>query len=426
MVNRFKRMINRSISPELNEIESVSILKPLVFDVSKHVKLFWIKEVYNDTARLELHFDAGTRTGSFGIPAIVHNLLFSGTEFFNSTQIHDQIDSFGAFLDTSITDESASISIYSLKDQLLDASKVVENAISGLCFREDEVNDVLIQMKSSLKTNLEKVSMLCQRKVKTVLFEQLKSYNTIGELEHYEQADIKSYKLHLQSYYFKGLKNITIVGNLPQDTIDSIIDLFGKWSKEEQVEYPSEFIASPSVHHIEKKDALQTAIRIVKPLYNKLHPEYTKMQVLITVLGDYFGSRLMTNIREDKGYTYGIGAYNPEMIRTGYFVISTEVGKDVKDATITEIRKEIELLQKELIPVDELELVKNYMLGQTLKGANGPYAMLDLYLSVYLRGLDVSFYDQSIKELKNITPQDLLELAKRELKWEDFIIVTAG
>jgi predicted Zn-dependent peptidase len=163
-----------------------------------------------------------------------------------------------------------------------------------------------------------------------------------------------------------------------------------------------------------------------KFLFPKNHPDYFEFQVLNTILGDYFGSRLMSNIREDKGYTYGIGTGMMELQLNGYFVIVTEVGKEVTDATLTEIKFEMERLQTELVGEDELTLVKNYMLGQLLKSADGPYAMLDMFNSVDMYGLNLSFYDQAIEKIKHIDAQRIQELAIKYLNWDGFLIVTAG
>ena len=161
-------------------------------------------------------------------------------------------------------------------------------------------------------------------------------------------------------------------------------------------------------------------------LFHKSHPDYIDFQVLNTILGDYFGSRLMSNIREDKGYTYGIGSGMMDMHETGYFVIVTEVGKEVLTPTMDEIKYELKRLQDEPVPEDELDLVKNYMLGQLLKSADGPYAMLDMFNSVDMYDLTLEFYDDAIRKVKQITPVRIQELAKQYLNFEDFLIVTAG
>jgi predicted Zn-dependent peptidase len=90
------------------------------------------------------------------------------------------------------------------------------------------------------------------------------------------------------------------------------------------------------------------------------------MRVLNTMLGGYFGSRLMTNLREDKGYTYGIGSAMVPLQHSGYFFITCEVGAEVTGEALKEIRKELDLLRSEEVKEEELSLVKNYMLGSFL------------------------------------------------------------
>ena len=167
-------------------------------------------------------------------------------------------------------------------------------------------------------------------------------------------------------------------------------------------------------------------MRIGKTLFNKNHSDFLGFSILNTILGDYFGSRLMKNIREDKGYTYGISSTEAELAKSGYFMIGTEVGSAQKDLAIQEIKNEIERLQKDLVPDEELELVRNYLLGQLLKSADGPYAMTDLFLSVDAYDLDFSFYESYIQKVKNIDAEELRALAVKHLAWDSMTIVIAG
>jgi predicted Zn-dependent peptidase len=134
----------------------------------------------------------------------------------------------------------------------------------------------------------------------------------------------------------------------------------------------------------------------------------------------------MSNIREDKGYTYGIGSGVIDYHHGCSFVIMTEVGKDVAEATLAEIKKEIEVLQTELVGEEELNLVRNYMMGQLLRSADGPYAMLDMYNGTDIYGLGLEYYDQAIEKINSITAEDLRNLAKEHLNWDNFIVATAG
>lgn len=416
----------RTKQPETKQVDHISFVKPQIFDVTPHVKLLWMKEVPNETVRLDLFFDAGITRGNKSIPAIVHSLLLSGTTEFSSVEIHEQIDALGGFLDTDISFETAVVSVYCLREHIRQISNIVANAIQGLAFRETEVEDVLRSMRQQFAVNQQKVKYVAQQQFRKHLFASNSDYSTISEESDYDEGNVFAYKKYWKEHYLEGLTRITLVGDLELDEVDALIDLFGKWAVDGKVQHAGGFKFHAERIDFPKDDAVQCAVRMGRFLFHKSHPDYIDFQVLNTILGDYFGSRLMSNIREDKGYTYGIGSGVMDMNQTGYFVIVTEVGKEVLDQTLHEIKFELERLQNELVPEDELELVKNYMLGQLLKSADGPYAMLDMYNSVDMYDLDLSFYDEAIQKIKHISPARIRELANQYLNYEDFLVITAG
>lgn len=165
---------------------------------------------------------------------------------------------------------------------------------------------------------------------------------------------------------------------------------------------------------------MQGAIRIARPFPNRHHPDFMKVMVLNTVLGGFFGSRLMANIREDKGYTYGIHSYVQNHIRQSAWVISTEAGRDVCEATIEEIHKEMKKLRKEKIDADELLLVRNYLVGTILGDLDGPFHIMGRWKNLVLNNLEQSYFYDSVKTIKTISAEELKELANKYLVPEDF------
>jgi predicted Zn-dependent peptidase len=418
-------MVNRKQSPELRSIDHIEFVKPHIFDITPWSKLYFMKEVPNETSRVDLYFNAGSVRGNVGIASIVNGLLLSGTADLSSTEIHNQLDGLGAFYESNVGHENATISIYALRENMIYILHVLKNAIHNMAFNEQEVQELISDRKQKFRVNLEKVSFLAQRQFQKEIFYN-SPYGRVMEEEDYDAFSIPEMKNFFRENYLNGLTKVVVVGNFTQDDIDAMIDLTGPWSKEGPVDFETAFQNKPGTTHVEKKDALQTAIRMGKILFNKSHPDFIEFQVLNTILGDYFGSRLMSNIREDKGYTYGIGSMSAELQETGYFLIATEVGKEVKDATLSEIKKEIERLQTELVDEGELELVKSYLLGQLLKSADGAYSLIDLYMGLESFGLELEYYNQSIEAIKKISPERIRELANQYLNWEDFSIVSAG
>ncbi len=419
-------MINRSIQPDLQTINKIEFVKPTIYDITPEVKLFFMKDVTNETTRFDLYFDAGNIRQGKGIPSFVNALLLSGTEEKDSIQINNEIDALGGFMESGLSAESAVITMYCLRRNVLPILHILCDAIDKVAFFESEVTELLADKKQTFLMNMEKVSYLSQRAFQQRLFHSSEVYSSVATEDFYENVSVRELKKFFEENYRQGLTKVVVVGNLEQDTIDEIIDTVGKWVKTGQGTFEKDIKNLPGQFHLDKENAVQTAIRIGKILFNKTHEDYNDFMVLNTILGDYFGSRLMSNIREDKGYTYGIGSMVAEYNNIGYFMIATEVGRDVKDATIQEIKFEIERLQTELIDAQELELIKNYLLGQLLKSADGPYSMMDLYLGAELHGLDFEFYNKAIEELHTITPERIRELAQQYLKWDDMTIVSVG
>lgn len=418
-------MLNRSFPPELQDIDQIEFVAPAVYPIKGIAKLFHMSAVPNDTSRLDLYFDAGTARGDRALASFVNGLLLSGSDKISAVEIQAQIDALGGFYESGISQETSVISIYALRQHLVPILKIIVHALTELSFTEHEINEQLNDRRQKFKVNMEKVSFLAQREFQRLLFHN-SVYGRVTEESDFESIDRNSLLDFFQEHYLGGLYKVVVVGDIGPGEIQEVISLTSPWTKSLENRYEKNLQNERQLKSVEKKGALQTAIRVGRTLFNKTHEDYLDFLVLNTILGDYFGSRLMSNIREDKGYTYGIGSMVAELRETGYFLIATEVGTEVKDSALSEIQHELKQLQNEPVSEQELELVKNYMLGQLLKSADGPYSMTDLFLSVEPYGFDLDFYNKAIDSLRSITPARIQELAKRYLNWEDMTIVTAG
>jgi len=166
---------------------------------------------------------------------------------------------------------------------------------------------------------------------------------------------------------------------------------------------------------IDKPDSVQSTIRMGRMLFPRNHPDYTRVLVLNEVLGGYFGSRLMKNIREDKGFTYGISSNLVTYQREGYWIIGTDVKKEATSQTIEETLKEINRLKTELVEEAELETVKNYMAGSFAGSLNTAFDIADRFKILYFEGLATDFYDNYIERIQAVSAKELLELANKYL-----------
>jgi predicted Zn-dependent peptidase len=179
-------------------------------------------------------------------------------------------------------------------------------------------------------------------------------------------------------------------------------------------------------HRVEMEGTVQCAIRVGKMAVNKPHPDYQALKILNTLLGGYFGSRLMSNIREDKGFTYGIGSALVSLKNSGYYFIASEVGADVCSAAMTEIEKEMAILKKDVVSDEELSLVRNYMLGSMLGSLENALSHADKFKNIYFSGLGYDYYQNYIQTVRNISPEEVLNLANRYLNFDGLQRVIVG
>jgi predicted Zn-dependent peptidase len=162
------------------------------------------------------------------------------------------------------------------------------------------------------------------------------------------------------------------------------------------------------------------------PTIDITHPDFPALSMLNLILGGYFGSRLMTNIREEKGYTYGISSHIISMRNATYFTIITETGTEYTQLLIDEVLNEMNRLCQEIIPADELETARNYMQGQRARTLDSPFSISDYILSSIVAGNPIDYFNHENNAIRNMTAQELLRVANTHLHPDQLYIAIAG
>jgi len=422
-------MIDRTLAPAFKQIENIDLVKAEAYSLDNGVDLFVINAGTQDLVRIELIFNNVSWDVHKPLQAYaVNSMLVEGTSKLNALEIAEKVDYYGAFLQTDYNYDNSLVTLYTLTKHLDSTLPVIKEIITDSVFPQEELETFKRNQKQKLSVNLEKNDFVSRKLFNQALFGN-SIYGYSAEAEDYDKLDRHQLVEYFANAYRPGNCTIIASGKVDENIISTINEYFGKgWGKGSSTKknvfsFP---IRKGAEHHTEKDGALQSAIRIGKISVNRNHPDFAALQVLNTVLGGYFGSRLMANIREDKGYTYGIGSALVSLQNAGYFFIASEVGADVCTSAVNEIEKEVKRLQTELIPEEELALVKNYMLGSFLGGLENAFSHADKFKNIYFSGLDYDYYDQYIETVKTITSQKLLELAKFYLDFDSFEKVIVG
>ncbi len=422
-------MIDRAQAPAFGQVEKIELIRAKPIVLANGLKLFSIDGGEQDLVRIEFIFANIAYDPSKPLQAFACNtMLNDGTSELSSTEIADRVDYYGSFLQTDYSNDHSSVTLYTLNKHLASTLPILKAIITDSVFPQVELDTLVRNQKQKLSVNLEKNDFLSRKTFNHVLFgNTLYGYDITSD--DYDGLDRDQLTSYFKAAY--QAKNCTVIlsGKVKEESIKLVDELFGKdWNSSSKViENNFDFKAnSGQEHYLEKADALQSAIRIGQISINRTHADFPGLQVVNTILGGYFGSRLMANIREDKGFTYGIGSALVSLKNSGYFFIASEVGADVCTAAMTEIEKEINILKKEPVSETELSLVRNYMLGSMLGSLENALSHADKFKNIYFSGLDYDYYRSYIQTVRSISPEEVLNLVNKYLDFDNFQRVIVG
>ncbi|NLR64911.1 insulinase family protein [Chitinophaga varians] len=420
--------MNRTIPPPIKDAVEFDIkLKPYEkFTLDNGIPVYAIKSEEQETLQLELVFPAGSWYESESLEALATNFLMkNGTSKRTALEINEAIDYHGAYLNRNAYHENATFTLHCLSKHTEVLLPVLQDVILDPVFPEEELQLYKQNQKQKLAVNLQKCDFVANRFIDKYLFGEFHPYGRVSSMMAYDALQAETLRAFYQKHYTYNNCRIFVAGNMPGNMLALLNQYFGstRWNGESSLlrpELPVQPAEEKKFRIFNDENGVQGAIRIGRPFPNRYHPDFPKMLVLNTILGGYFGSRLMSNIREEKGYTYGIYSQLYNFRQVSALNIQTEAGRDVCEATIEEVYNELRRLQNEPVPQEELDLVRNYMIGSILGDLDGAFQLIQRWKNLILNDLDENYFYNNIQTIKNITAEELQQLAKQYLTPGDF------
>jgi zinc protease len=419
--------MERTISPAIKDAVEFDLkLKPYqLHTLSNGVKVYAIDAGAQDVLQVELVFAAGNNFEKENtIAAATNTLLKNGTSTKTAFELNECFEYYGAYCNRACYNETAVVSLSGLSKHFKTLLPVVKEMITDSLFNQNEIDIYKQNSKQRLSVNLIKSDFVANRLIDSYLYGNNHPYGTVTNSEDIDAITQQQLKEFFNQYYINGSCVIFVSGKLPTDIFEILNDIFGKLSL---TPFVYQLPTTNRTMAVEKKyrvtndvNGVQGSIRIAREFPNRHHPDFMKVMVLNTLFGGYFGSRLMSNIREDKGYTYGIHSYVQNHIGSTSWLITTDAGKDVCEAAIEEVYKEMQLLRDELVNEEELSLVRNYLIGTILGDLDGPFQIMGRWKNLLLNNLDENYFHKSVETIKTITAAELQELAKKYLNPQSF------
>lgn len=423
-------LLNRTIAPDILPFEKIKI--PVLSEnvLANGNKIYVVNSGLQPIVRLEIIFEAGNKyEEETGQSFFTTKMLAEGTSQFNSTEIAEKFASIGYFIEFNQGAERAVILLNGLTKHLEKALSIVVNLLTDSIFPQKEFDNLKTVSKQSLSVNLEKTAFLASMAFKTNVFGSNhyigKSMNEV-DIDHISQLDVINF--FEKSFKNKAFK-IFVSGRIEGKEIEIIDKTLGQL-KSESVENKGELSVETKYEGqqivIEKAGSLQSSIRIGRRIIDRSHPDYFPLKVCNTILGGYFGSRLMRNIREEKGYTYGISSSHLPIPNYAYLMIGTDVKREFTQNTVDEVYKEIEILRTEMVGEEELKVVKNFLIGDFAGSLNTPFEIAEKHKVSVFENLSHDFFNNYVKNISGITSFQIQETAQKYLGKESLIEIVVG
>jgi zinc protease len=420
-----KETLNRKQPPVIKDAVAFDLkLKPYEkYVLNNGVELYAVDAGAEDVLQVEWVFYAGNWFEKKNLTAASTNfLLKNGTRGKNAFQLNEHFEYYGSYVNRSCYNETATITLHCLTKHLEALLPVIREMLLDSIFPEEEIRIYKQNMKQRLNVNLKKSDFVAGRLIDVYLYGEQHPYGRYTRFEDFDEVTRDQVQDFYKQYYQNGKFILFAAGKLPPNIFQLLNRYFGDLNRQPVAvpDIPSHPAAEKKYRVTNDTQGVQGAIRIGSHFPNRHHPDFVKAQVLNNVFGGFFGSRLMSNIREEKGYTYGIYSYLENHIQQSAWIISTEAGRDVCEATITEVYKEMDILRNKKVDDEELLLVRNYMMGSILGDLDGPFHIINRWKNIVLNGLDEDYFYQQIDTIKKMTPGEILELANRYLLPEKF------
>lgn len=396
------------------------------------IPLYILNAGDNEVVRIDLLMKGGRWQQTQRLQALFTNrMLREGTRRYSAAQIAEKLDYYGAWLELTSSSEYAFVTLYSLSKYLPDTLDIFESIVKEPVFPEKELGVILDSNIQQFLVNTSKVDFLAHRALINAVYGDKHPCGQLVQKDDYHLINTSVLQTFYDRYYHSGNCSIYISGKVNEDAIKRVENILGNEPFGKGYENPQKPVYVPETVpekriFTERADAMQSAVRMGMLSIDRRHPDYLKMRVLVTLFGGYFGSRLMSNIREEKGYTYGISAGIMPYPDSGLLVINAETGNEFVEPLIKEVYHEIDRLQNDLVSHEELAMVKNYMLGDTCRSYESAFSLADAWIFIHTSGLPDSYVEDVVEAVKTITPENLRELASRYMCKETLKEVVCG
>ena len=423
--------INRAIPPEIKPIEPFALPKPRRLTLDNGIPVF-----YFENSNLDLiHILLQVRTGSLYQPKkhacnFAYSLLKESSPNLSSEEISEKLDYYGTNVTVNVGMDNVQILISVPKNNLGKILPDIARFLISPAYREMNLQILQDKEVKNLAYNEHKTDYcawrIMWREMLGDTFPTVSSFATAETIRSVTVRELQDF--HHVSFCAENL-TIFVTGNTDKDSEKLIEETWQvvphgtpapKLPEIPRREHPGELFQQPM------ENSLQSSIVLCSLSMGFNDPERTPFSVLNTLTGGYFSSRLMQNLRERQGLTYGVSSSCTYFGRQSVFAISSDVNAENTSRAVDSCFEELQRLQNEPVSNEELSMVKNYMAGLQLRSADTTVTAMQKYAYWHRFGLDETEMFRYLSEIKKITSDDIMLLAKKHFPYTKFTRIIVG
>ncbi len=428
--------LDRTVPPKAAAMTKAHFPRVNRQDLSNGMTLYSLQFGSQEIIELNAVFPGGKSfEPALSIASFTAKMMQEGTKNHSSLDFARLIDSYGASISADAGFESATVSLTSLAKHMKKTIPLWAEMINDPVLPQSELEKLQKRTLQQLDVESKKTGFVARREFNRLLFGMKHPYGSFSEKE--DIANLLHEQVvgfHKKNYHpanaviiAVGRFNERLLVKLLEDQLgrvannkDLLVSLSGSQSQLEAIE------PQKGLQYFEKAESMQATVRVGHRGFKRVHPDFYPMQVVNTVLGGYFGSRLMKNIREEKGYTYGIGSAWLAMKYDGIFLIQTDVDNKYIKPTLAEIKKEMQNLIEHGVDQAELDLVRNYMLGKSATSRETPSQLAGMIQNALVNDFSFDEIDRKYDVIMGLTTRDIKVYAEKYLRPELLLEVVCG
>lgn len=420
-------MIIRTVAPLSDTISKPNFPQAEKFNLNKGIELLGLSNSNQPVLMLDLVFPVGRYHEQVsGITYFVAKMLLEGTKTKSSADIANQLDFHGSHLEITPTLDYIFIKLYCLKKFFKNQVDLVFELLSDPIFPVNEFEKLRNIRIQQTKQQHVKSNAFAGLKFRETLFGSMHPYGKIISINDIKEVSLDA----VIDFYANDLfstPNLYIAGDFDQIEIDilnkKVSEITFKKNTPHLTNISSEKGGDVNVNW---ENSVQSSIRLGANTITKNHPDIHKLKIANKLFGGFFGSRLMKNIREEKGLTYGISSSLVHLKNESYWVVGTDVLKEKTKVAIDEIKNEIFKLKENQPSNEEVKTLKNYIKGKWLMSFDSVFNSMNMITNNHLAGLDESYWNDFMSALDETSPEEISNTTKKYLAIDSAIEVIVG